>query len=138
MRHGRVPGSATCRMIALGLLVATLVAVGCGQTGTGEEEPAIRAVPLRLSPALAGSDTALMHGVLRWDGAGCSWVEAEGGRVALIWPHGFSASGPPLQIRDSTGRVVASENEEVQLGGGLDPIVIPCALRTFRVGEVVE
>lgn len=137
MRHRRVRGTAT-GMTGPAVLVAILVAVGCGQTGTGEREPAVRAVPLRLSPAGAGSDTALMHGVLRWDGAGCIWVEAEGGRVALIWPHGFSASGPPLQIRDSTGRVVASENEEVQLGGGLDPIVIPCALHTWRVGEVIE
>jgi hypothetical protein len=137
MNHRRASGSATCST-GLALVVALLVAVGCGQAETGEQEPAVRAIPLRLSPAGAGSDTALMQGVLRWDGAGCIWVETEGARVALIWPHGFSASGPPLRIRDSTGRVVASENEEVQLGGGLDPIVIPCALRTFRVGGVVE
>jgi hypothetical protein len=39
--------------------------------------------------------------------------------IGLAWPPGFSATFDPLHVYDATGTLVASEGDEVEIGGTL-------------------
>jgi hypothetical protein len=68
-----------------------------------------------------GMPEALLHGTLvadaRWGIAIRS--EAAGGVIKVVWPHGYSAHpGPPMEVLDDAGRLVAREGDSVALPGG--------------------
>lgn len=86
------------------------------------DEP-ISAVHLVTSPGSPGGPgrLALLIGVVRVDEAGCVYVDADGTAVGVIWPPGFSArraEGGTVHLHDHSGRLVATEGQEVRLGGG--------------------
>ena len=67
----------------------------------------------RIQGVLAGQSNA--------DGTACFWLpEAGGERMALIWPHGYSARGNPLSVVDDNGHNLATVGRMVALGGNKD------------------
>jgi photosystem II stability/assembly factor-like uncharacterized protein len=65
----------------------------------------------------------LLLGTLVADGRWGIGIRAEvvGGVIGVAWPHGYSARpGPPIEVLDETGRVVAREGDAVTLPGGQD------------------
>ncbi len=94
-------------------------------------------LPQHNVPAIGASGVAT-GGTIRFDGR-CVWLEHDGGGSAnLLWPAGFSAVAPPLQIRGTSGRVIIRENDLVELGVSEAVVGVPgCPARgTWLVGEV--
>lgn len=107
-------------------MLAVMVA-GCTSAGTASSSPSVGpasiAIPIqspwRASPPVCPE--ALLHGTLVAD---AKWgiairSEAAGGVIKVVWPHGYSANpGPPIEVLDDAGRLVACEGDSVALPGG--------------------
>ncbi len=58
------------------------------------------------------------------DGVACFYFINQGARVGLLFPAGWSArTGPPPEIVDETGAVVARTGGQYWIGGGFLPEV---------------
>ena len=81
-------------------------------------------------PGSVGSD-ALALGRLGGElraGAACLWLTQDSGRMALLWPFGFSALADPLRIIGPDGQTLATVGDDIELGGGSPPVdFIPTA-----------
>lgn len=134
--------------IALASAAVILVAVialpqlwGGGWTPRiGEVEPAGPPegpveIPTQMFPV--GEDhpgrDALLVGRLGGDAeSGCLWIEpAEesavlGERIAVEWPHGYTAAFDPIRLFDENGTVVARGGDLLELGGGTTDSVEFC------------
>lgn len=76
-----------------------------------------------------GSDGALLVGELSGEDAGgyvCFWLEAEGERVAIALPRGFSAQTDSLRLLDANGDVVAEQGDVLGVGGGMQHANLGC------------
>jgi hypothetical protein len=83
--------------------------------------------PARGDVALETADTragggmdALAYFTLRFDAERrCVYAEDDlGERTGLVWPFGYYATSDPLQVFDQDGRLVASEGDRLESGGG--------------------
>ncbi len=104
----------------LGPILAVLVLAACSAAPTSSS--AVIAVPT-LEPETEGSAcmAALIEGTLRADEAwGMALETAEGTKVKVLWPNGFSARADDagLALIDGSGNVVAHAGDQVQVGGG--------------------
>lgn len=62
---------------------------------------------------------------------GCVWlIGADGTRLAVLWPSGFTAQFSPLRIFDADGQLVWTEGETRDVAGGdtteIDPVPQAC------------
>jgi hypothetical protein len=91
-----------------------------GDTGSATERPAL---PTSDAPEGVGME-AQLTGRLEGDAdSGCVWIApsepmAEGERIAVVWPRGFSAEWQPLRIYRDGGELVAEEGDPIVTGGG--------------------
>jgi hypothetical protein len=109
-------------------LVTSLAVAACGAPDRSETKPWVRTYPARLQnlcPASEAVDPVVgtFDGDLLADGDKSWLVSADGDRLYVVWPQGFSLSfqsGPTL--RDDTGKVVAQKDTSVTLSqvNGLD------------------
>jgi hypothetical protein len=102
----------------------------------GAPAPAPFELPRHNQPAVAATGVAT-GGILRFDGR-CAWLEQETGGANLIWPSGYRAVAPPLQIIGLSGSVVAREGDRLDLGVRDANVVVPgCPTRgAVLVGEL--
>jgi len=69
-----------------------------------------------------GCPGALLTGWLAPDDDAGAVVVDEFGPQRVTWPDGYSVERTPeVVLRDSLGRLVASEGQTVYVGGGQDP-----------------
>ena len=97
-------------------------------------------------PGSVGSD-ALALGQLGGElraGAACLWLTQDSGRMALLWPFGFSALDDPLRIIGPDGQTLAIVGDDIELGGGSPPVDFvptaaqdPCGVGTLFDVSVV-
>jgi hypothetical protein len=105
----------------------------------------------QIATVTAGSDSinlaradGVLGGQTNRDGTACIWLINGRDKVALSWPHGYTARASPLTVYDNTGQPVAEVGEVVTLAGGLlggDVRSIPgCPgfTKFWGVGEVVS
>jgi hypothetical protein len=105
----------------------------------GAPEPVPFELPHHNQPAVAVSGVGT-GGILKFDGR-CVWLESESSASNLIWPSGFRALAPPLQIVGLSGRVVAREGDRLELGVADARAGVPgCPARggAFLVGELTK
>lgn len=118
----------TC-VFAAGMLVLLSACAGSPGSAPDPSTPssAVSAspVPLVNSTWREGDpgDAASVIGRLTLTEAGCFVLTDTHGRIAvdgLLWPEGFTAqtSGQLVRVVDGAGRVVATEGQVLQLGGG--------------------
>jgi hypothetical protein len=108
------------------VLVMVMIAA-CSTGGNGSPSAATVVVPT-FKPIPSGEcPTAQMAAVrLRGDRAADPpvWVEdAQGKKMSVLWPNGFSARfDPDLSLIGADGRVIARSGDLLDLGGGqVDP-----------------
>ena len=121
----------TAEWAVLVMLVAGCASAGTASPSAGTASPSANvgptpiAIPLQ-SPWSAtppSCPAALLRGTLVADGRWGIGIRAEvvGGVIGVAWPHGYSdRPGPPIEVLDETGRVVAREGDAVALPGGQD------------------
>jgi hypothetical protein len=126
--------------VVLVAVIATVVSTACSSDSLGGTV-SIPTNPESQFTRAAGLNGHLRGGLLR--GEQCLWVEATDGGpaalVAVVWPHGYSARFDPPRLVDSQGDVVATEGQQVSLGGGWnDGLPERCAIstRAFGAGRV--
>jgi hypothetical protein len=86
--------------------------------------PAIAITTARMANAMCMD--ALMTGRLARDArTGLGVTAADGQQMAVEWPFGYSArnDGGRLALVDETGKVVAREGDQVQVGGGFGNVM---------------
>lgn len=68
---------------------------------------------------------------------GCVWlVEPDGFRSAALWPTtGYTATFEPLQVRAPDGRVVWTEGQVRDVGGGFSPVHVDRIPEHCRTGD---
>ena len=49
----------------------------------------------------------------------CAWID--NGEIGFVWPDGYRVRFKPTELLDERGRVVATEGEHVEFGGGHAP-----------------
>ncbi len=126
----------TTRLAALALLAVAAIAIAaCSAappaTTTPSNAPtAVPSVTPIATPAIAITTApvanavcmeALMSGRLTRDArTGLGVTASDGQQMAVEWPFGYSArnDGGRLALVDDTGKVVAREGDEIQVGGG--------------------
>jgi hypothetical protein len=102
-------------------LVATLAVAACGAPDRSESASWLRTYPARLQnlcPASQGVDPVVgtFDGDLLADGDKAWLVAADGRRLYVVWPQGFTLSFQPSPtLRDEGGRVVAEKDTLVTL-----------------------
>jgi hypothetical protein len=83
---------------------------------------------------------ALGRGVLRGSAAegGCVWLELPNrDSLPVVWPAGSHARFGPIRIYDGSGRVVATEGQLIEVGGGVLPVRdTRCALGRSEVFNI--
>lgn len=70
---------------------------------------------------LAALASGKLAGQVNADGTACFWLGDATNRIAISWPFGYSAAGPPLTIYDADGHKAATISQPVSLGGGNGP-----------------
>lgn len=102
-------------------LIAALAAAACGAPGRSESDSWLRTYPARLQN-LCPASRAVDPVVGSFDGDALAsgdraWlVAADGSRLYVVWPQGFTLSFQPGPIlRDERGRVVAEKDTSVTL-----------------------
>jgi hypothetical protein len=122
---------------AIGLAASALLFAGCGQIHPtrGRRNPS---VPVPTSDWHGGSgsisQTALTKGVLQGSPKDkCVWLVPallprkelhahglrSGGKIAVLWPRGFRARFHPVELLNTSGRVVARAGDVITTGGGI-------------------
>lgn len=95
-------------LLLLGACAASPAAVTTA-TPAPDDAASTAPAPQRLTGVLAGDP--------RLEG-GCVWLETAGGdRVEVLWPDGYEASTEPLELRDPSGKVIATDGDEVTITG---------------------
>lgn len=121
------------RNLSIVAVTAAISSVGAGCGGTSDGDAAsVGPLPTTENPEGTGLEAPL-GGRLEGDAdTGCVWLvsreyeaDVPGGRVATVWPRGFTALWDPLRLMRSTGEVAAVEGDVVRTGGGLVPMSPP-------------
>jgi hypothetical protein len=109
----------------LGAAAAALVLAACGGGAGGDAGSAAERPDLPTSDAREGVGMeAQLIGTLEGDAdSGCVWITpsepmAEGDRIPVVWPRGFTAAWDPLRIYRDGGELVAEESDSIVTGGG--------------------
>jgi hypothetical protein len=109
----------------LGAAAAALALAACGGGAGGDAGSATERPPLPTSDAPEGVGMeAQLKGTLEGDAdSGCVWITpsepmAEGERIPVVWPRGFTAEWEPLRIYRDGGELVAEESDSIVTGGG--------------------
>ena len=113
---------------------ASAVFGACGVPAPQAPQPI--ALPTHNFPPVAVSGVAT-GGVIEITGS-CIWLRSDATDSNLVWPKGFVAVAPPLEITGNSGTVIIRVGDRVELGVGDANLQMPgCPLRgAFYVGEV--
>jgi hypothetical protein len=107
--------------VVLVTILATMSA--CGSTDAGSGEP----FPLpTYEPAEVGM-MAQISGVLEADAENkCVWLrvpepydDTGDTKLSIVWPAGYTARTDPIRIYGADGELVATEGDEILMGGGI-------------------
>lgn len=104
---------ATAGAMLVTMLIVALPLTGCRSAPSDHVE-------LPVTDRILGDGD--LRGVLRFDGRSCAWVErTDGEDVDVVWPDGTvgRVGEDGGLILEQDGVVVASEGEQIRLGGGL-------------------
>ena len=129
----RVHGELATTTFVRGVFLA-ITAVGVSSCAFFNREVVL---PTHALPANAAGDAT--GGRVGLEGQ-CVFLEYEGGsRANLLWSPGYSATGPPLVIRDSSGRDIIVEGDDIELSvADVTGTAVPgCPPRhTWAIGEI--
>lgn len=62
---------------------------------------------------------------------GCVWLDTGQERLEIIWPEGYRATADPIELRDPTGAVIATEGNRIRVRGDVAADLVS----TCQVGE---
>jgi hypothetical protein len=108
-------------LVALSMATLITVSGACATNRTADQATNYKiATHANGISLLAGLDSTL-QGQANDDGTACFWVAYGLGRMALVWPNGYTAKGSPLAIYDERGVRAAVVGSHLTAGGGLLP-----------------
>ena len=135
---------ASAALVVAVAIAIPLVAAGCGGTSDGGASVVSPSLPTTDHPEGTGLDARLEGRLEGRADTGCVWLvpdEADlpGGRVATVWPRGFTALWDPLRLMRRDGELVATEGDVLLTGGGLVPMSppVPPVPEPCRTGDRV-
>jgi hypothetical protein len=100
-------------------VAGVLILAGCGRHSGSNAPPSTAPIFFPTVPISDAYPAALIEGRLE-ERSGCLFVAVHDERWLLLWPEGYSnrtAQGR-VEVRDSTGKLIGREGEEMSLGGG--------------------
>lgn len=93
------------------VLVLTIALAACAPSTTA---PVAGVSP---SPSTAGGSLAgALGGDAQLEG-GCVWLDTGTERLEIVWPAGYRADVNPIELRDPTGAVIATEGDRLTVEG---------------------
>lgn len=109
---------------------------------------ASRSVDVTATPMPRDTSTAMptqerLTGALGGDAdleGGCVWLEtADGDRIEVVWPDGYQATADPIELRDATGEVIATDGDVIAVDGTpANDRVSTCQIGDIWVAATVE
>lgn len=118
----------TLKRFAVTMLMAVLALAGCDvvpdqapPSASSETASAPAEEPPSSDPApTADADGQTVTGTLSGDAqleGGCVWLETDTERFEVLWPEGYRADVDPIELRDPTGAVIATEGDRLTVHG---------------------
>ncbi len=110
-----------CTQAMLVLILGTLSACGSSDAGSGESFPLPTSEPAEIGML------AEIKGVLEADAENnCVWLrvpepydDTGDTKLSIVWPAGYTARTDPIRIYEANGELVATEGDEIRMGGGI-------------------
>lgn len=90
------------------VLVLMITIAACAQTAPALPEAATSPSP--------GSRAGVLAGDAQLEG-GCVWLDTGSERLEILWPEGYRADADPIELRDPTGAVIATEGDRLAVEG---------------------